>query len=76
MPVKPPFFIDCQIVVLYAGVSTIGVILFDCELVLVDNVCYSKCGHRIRAITSAFQADDAGSSPAVRSIMPGDPLVV
>ena len=27
----------------------------------------SGCGHRIRAITSAFQADDAGSIPAARS---------
>ena len=25
------------------------------------------CGHRIMAITSAFQADDAGSIPAARS---------
>ena len=28
-----------------------------------------KCGHRIMAITSAFQADDAGSIPAARSKM-------
>mgnify|MGYP006948888491 FL=1 len=27
----------------------------------------SGCGHRIMAITSAFQADDAGSIPAARS---------
>ena len=27
----------------------------------------SICGHRIMAITSAFQADDAGSIPAARS---------
>ncbi len=26
-----------------------------------------QCGHRIMAITSAFQADDAGSIPADRS---------
>ena len=26
------------------------------------------CGHGIMAITSAFQADDAGSIPAARSI--------
>jgi len=26
-----------------------------------------QCGHRIMAITSAFQADDAGSIPAARS---------
>ena len=28
----------------------------------------APCGHRIMAITSAFQADDAGSIPAGRSI--------
>ena len=28
---------------------------------------YKFCGHRIMAITSAFQADDAGSIPAARS---------
>lgn len=27
----------------------------------------TNCGHRIMAITSAFQADDAGSIPADRS---------
>ena len=27
----------------------------------------TSCGHRIMAITSAFQADDAGSIPAARS---------
>ncbi len=43
-----------------------------------DFPCYSQatertgsrvpgCGHRIMAITSAFQADDAGSIPAARS---------
>ncbi len=29
--------------------------------------CTLNCGHRIMAITSAFQADDAGSIPADRS---------
>ena len=27
-----------------------------------------QCGHRIMAITSAFQADDVGSIPTARSI--------
>ena len=30
------------------------------------------CGHGIMAITSAFQADDAGSIPAARSINIGE----
>ena len=28
---------------------------------------FKNCGHGIMAITSAFQADDAGSIPAARS---------
>ena len=30
------------------------------------------CGHGIMAITSAFQADDAGSIPAARSMNLGE----